>query len=140
MPSQPTPAPADAPSPVSSRPRPTGTSSGQFVAERRRAERTPIELDVSLHTETRYFAGFTENLSPHGAFIATHLVQKVDTLVRLILHLDECAIGAVGEVRWTRDASESGNQPPGMGIRFVAVEPGGDEVLRRLLDEHGDVD
>ena len=112
------------------RPRP---ASGSFAAERREHERVALELDVSLHSESRYFAGFTENLCPAGAFVATHLVQEVDTLVRVILHLDECAISAVGEVRWTRCASESGNLPPGMGIRFVAIEPGGDELLRTVL-------
>jgi uncharacterized protein (TIGR02266 family) len=91
---------------------------------------------VSLHTESRYFAGFTENVSSGGVFVATHLVQQVDTLVRVTLHLDEYSIGAVGEVRWTRSASESGNQPPGMGIRFVAIEPHGEDLLRKLLESH----
>jgi len=117
--------------------RPRVTPSGS-AAEQRRHRRTVVELDVSLHTESRYFTGFTENLSLGGAFVATHLVQPVNALVRLVFHFDEEAVEAVGEVRWTRDASESGNLPPGMGIRFVAIKPGRVDPLATLLRRQGD--
>ncbi len=139
VPSQPTPtaSPGSVPPGKDSESRLGLSPSGEYRAERRAEARAQLEVDVSLHTDSRYFAGFTENLCSTGAFVATHLVEKVGTLVRVTLHLGEGTVGAVGEVRWTRSASESGNQPPGMGLRFVAIEPGGDLLLRALLARHG---
>lgn len=113
------------------------TRSGEFRAERRRGPRAAVELDVSFYSEARYIAGFTENVSRDGAFVATHLVQKPGTLVQVTLHLEGCAVGGVAEVRWTREASERSDQPPGMGLRFVVVEPGGMEPLEELIARRG---
>ena len=50
-------------------------ASGPPSENRRRQDRFSVELEISLETEHNFYAGFVENLSSAGLFIATHVVR-----------------------------------------------------------------
>lgn len=108
---------------ISSAPDPTG---------RRKSERKDIKLDVSLYSDSNFYAGFTENLSAGGVFVATHNLLKVGHPIDLTITLpNEKQIVAHGIVRWLREYNEASDCPPGMGIQFLNVE--GENLIGEFL-------
>jgi len=109
--------------------------SGTHPSQRRADARFMVELDVSMGSDHNFYAGFAENLSGGGIFIATHVLKPVGELIAFSVNLPAIggAIRGVGEVRWIRDYCESSNVPPGLGIRFVELEPGGNALIARFL-------
>jgi uncharacterized protein (TIGR02266 family) len=103
---------------------------------RREFPRYSVDLDVSLGSDHNFYAGFAENLSSGGVFVATHLLQPVGEEIRFSIHLPEmqAAVAGTGEVRWIREFNEQSDLPPGMGIRFRQLEPGAQELIMRFLD------
>lgn len=97
---------------------PTGTSDG------RRHTRYRVDLDVTVTSEHNFYAGFVENMSSGGIFIATHQLRPVGEKLEFSVHLpgQEHPIKGEGEVRWVRVYSETSNVPPGMGIRFLEID------------------
>jgi uncharacterized protein (TIGR02266 family) len=84
-----------------------------------RAPRVEVMLAVSIGSESNFYAGFTENLSECGIFVATHAPLKLGSSVDLSIALPhEEPIRARGTVRWLRPYSEANETVPGMGIRF----------------------
>lgn len=91
---------------------------------RREHTRYRVDLDVTVTSEHNFYAGFVENMSHGGLFIATHQLKPVGERLEFSVHLpgsDE-PIRGIGEVRWVRVYSESSNVPPGMGIRFLNLD------------------
>ncbi len=88
---------------------------------RRRHSRYAVELDVSMSSDHNFYAGFAENLSEGGVFVATHSLKAVGSVVELSINLPGCEapVHVRGEVRWVREYSERSDVPPGIGIRFV---------------------
>jgi uncharacterized protein (TIGR02266 family) len=95
-----------------------------------------VDLDVSLASEHNFYAGFAENLSAGGVFVATHKMLPVGEVVMLSIRLPGYArpIEGAGEVRWVREYSERSNVPPGLGLRFVDIAPGGAAAIERFLE------
>jgi len=91
---------------------------------RRIHSRYGVDLDVSLESDHNFYAGFAENISTGGLFIATFKLKAVGERMDITLNLPgrEEPIRAIGEVRWIREYSERSNVGPGMGIRFVEVD------------------
>jgi uncharacterized protein (TIGR02266 family) len=103
--------------------------------QRRAHARYAMELDVSLGSDHNFYQGFVENISAGGIFVATHLLKPVGAQVELCVHLPEGGgqVRGVGEVRWIREFNESSDVPPGMGIRFVELEPGSEQAVEQFL-------
>jgi len=102
---------------------------------RRRDHRFVVEAEVSLESDHNFYAGFVENLSVSGIFIATHKLRKIGEEVEFSLRLgdsDETLTG-IGEVRWIRQYSETSDVPPGMGLRFVELSPEGHRRIESFL-------
>jgi uncharacterized protein (TIGR02266 family) len=82
--------------------------------------RTPLEVEVSMSSESQFFAGITGNISEGGLFICTYqrvpIGQQVD--VNLVLDSGESVV-ARGRVRWVREASDHAS--PGIGIAFEEI-------------------
>jgi uncharacterized protein (TIGR02266 family) len=98
---------------------------------RRRYPRYAVELNVSLSSEHNFYAGFVENLSNGGVFVATHSLKAVGTVFEVCISLpgsDE-PVRARGEVRWVREYGEHSDVPPGVGIRFLDL---GADALARI--------
>jgi uncharacterized protein (TIGR02266 family) len=88
-------------------------------AHRREHSRFHVDLDVTVGSDHNFYAGFAENLSAGGVFIATHKLKPVGSKIELTINLpDGVQLRAEGEVRWIRVFNEQSDTPPGMGVRF----------------------
>jgi uncharacterized protein (TIGR02266 family) len=106
--------------------------SGEREASTRRVyNRFSVDLDVTVSSEHNFYAGFVENMSVGGIFIATHQLKPVGERLEFQVNLpgSDQPIRGVGEVRWVRVYSEASNTPPGMGIKFDALDA---ESVRRI--------
>src|SRR5205814_2401102 len=68
---------------------------------RRRDPRFGVELDVTLESDHNFYAGFVENLSVSGVFVATHTKRQIGELIEFSIRFsqDQDPITGVGEVR-----------------------------------------
>jgi uncharacterized protein (TIGR02266 family) len=90
---------------------------------RREHARFGVDLDVTVGSDHNFYAGFAENLSAGGVFIATHKLKPVGSTIELSVNLpDGVTIRAVGEVRWIRVFNEHSDTPPGMGVKFSEID------------------
>jgi uncharacterized protein (TIGR02266 family) len=105
--------------------------------ERRDRVRCEVQIDIDVSSGQGSYTGVTRDLSEAGVFIATELVRPVGALVELVLHLPNRAVPlrCVGEVRWVRSAAPAKNLPPGLGLRFVSLEPDARRALQSFLAE-----
>ena len=103
---------------------------------RRRAHaRYAVDLDVTVGSEHNFYAGFVENLSAGGVFVATHTPKDIGELVELSIRLPETdvVIVAAGEVCWIREYSDSSDAHPGMGIRFIKLDSAFQGAIEEFL-------
>jgi uncharacterized protein (TIGR02266 family) len=102
---------------------------------RRRPDRFSVELEISVTTEHNFYAGFVENLSHAGLFIATHVVRPIGSQVEFSIALDDDKepIKGLGEVRWIRQYSDTSDAHPGMGLRFLELSPEGRKRIEQFL-------
>ncbi|MEY4550426.1 MAG: hypothetical protein RL685_6621 [Pseudomonadota bacterium] len=112
----------------------SGTGASSEVREasgRREHDRFGVELDVTVTSEHNFYAGFVENMSVGGVFIATHQLKPVGSRLEFQVNLPGRAepIKGAGEVRWVRVYSDASNVPPGMGIKF---DPLAAEAVRAI--------
>lgn len=104
------------------------------LEQRRAHPRFSVDLDVNFGSDHNFYAGFAENLSAGGIFVATHMLKPVGEILEINIHLpDGAAIRGKGEVRWIREYNERSNVPPGMGIRFVELAAGSTEAIESFL-------
>ena len=90
---------------------------------RREHARFGVDLDVTVGSDHNFYAGFAENLSAGGVFIATHKLKPVGSPIELSINLpDGVTIRARGEVRWIRVFNEQSDTPPGMGVKFLEID------------------
>ena len=111
-------------------------SSGSPV-DRRAEPRLPVALRVRLaaRNEAELAEHRVLNLSRGGLFIRTDNPKPIGTVVRLVLELADgsVAIRAVGEVRYVAlPQSHDPSVIPGMGVRFLELDPRSRELLDRL--------
>lgn len=101
----------------------------------RRGARAAVELDVSLGSDHNFYAGFVENLSAGGVFVATHLLRPVGDVIELSIYISdgEEVVRGTGEVRWLREYNEASDVPPGMGVKFISLAEGADKIIKRFL-------
>ena len=94
-----------------------------------------MELEISVESEHNFYAGFVENLSGSGLFIATHVVRPIGAHVEFSVSIGESPepVKGLGEVRWIRQYSETSDSHPGMGLRFIELSPGGRERIEEFL-------
>jgi uncharacterized protein (TIGR02266 family) len=109
----------------------TREGSGRY----RRNARAAVELDVSLGSDHNFYAGFVENLSAGGVFVATHLLRPVGEVIELSIYVsdDEQVVTGTGEVRWLREYNEASDVPPGMGVKFLSLTEGSEKIIQRFL-------
>jgi uncharacterized protein (TIGR02266 family) len=109
--------------------------------ERRDRVRCEVRIDIDLSSEGGAYQAVTRDLSEVGAFIATELERPVGTLIELYLHLPggEPPLRCVGEVRWRRATGAGPDAPPGLGLRFVLLEPEARRAIQAFLAERSPV-
>lgn len=101
----------------------------------RRHPRVAVEVEVSLESEHNFYAGFLENVSVSGIFVATHVTRAIGDRLdfSIDLHGADGPVSGVGEVRWIREYSETSEASPGVGLRFIELAPGGLEKIEGFL-------
>jgi uncharacterized protein (TIGR02266 family) len=101
---------------------------------RREYSRFSVDLDVTVGSDHNFYAGFAENLSAGGVFIATHNLKPVGSKIDLSINLPDGAhVRALGEVRWIRVFNEQSDTPPGMGVRFEDIEASAGDSIQSFL-------
>lgn len=104
-----------------------------------RYPRTDLRRKVSL--KFKEFQGFvneySENVSAGGMFIRTTSPQPVGTVFDFEFTLgdDYTLIHGLGEVVWVRERDEGFDRPPGMGVRFLSLDPGSRKLIDRMVAE-----
>ena len=98
-------------------------------AERRRAPRVLLNLEVDYASEDNYLFAYITDISATGIFVRTTTPEEPGT--HLNLKFDELEVE--GEVIWVNPYRPGApdNLHPGMGIRFVGLD---DEVRGQLLE------
>lgn len=106
------------------------------AGHRREHSRFAVDLDVTVGSDHNFYAGFAENLSAGGVFIATHKLKPVGSQIELTINLPEgVQIRATGQVRWIRVFNERSDTPPGMGVRFDELAPASVELIQSFLSQ-----
>lgn len=101
---------------------------------RREHSRFHVDLDVTVGSDHNFYAGFAENLSAGGVFIATHKLKPVGSKIELTINLpDGAQLGAEGEVRWIRVFNEHSDTPPGMGVQFTNLSESSLSLIQGFL-------
>lgn len=95
------------------------------AAERREYERAELEVDVDLFGDTNFYTGFSADISEGGIFVETYAQRAVGEQVRIRFSLpnDDQPIEAVTVVRWLRVRNDANDTHPGLGLRFVQIDP-----------------
>jgi uncharacterized protein (TIGR02266 family) len=92
--------------------------------ERRRIPRARLVTELSLYSGSNFYAGFTEDISEGGVFVASYAMLPVGAQVAIELALPGgFEIRATGTVRWLRGSADEveGSEPPGMGVELSAI-------------------
>lgn len=90
------------------------------VAElnRRIHPRASLEVEITLGSESNFFAGITNDVSTGGVFVVTYArPPAVGTEIDVEFQLPAVTLHTRGQVRWTRPATEGA--PPGIAIGFI---------------------
>ena len=104
------------------------------VSPRREHSRFHVDLDVTVGSDHNFYAGFAENLSAGGVFIATHKLKPVGSQIELTINLpDGVQLRAIGDVRWIRVFNEQSDTPPGMGVRFTDLADASVALIQSFL-------
>jgi uncharacterized protein (TIGR02266 family) len=101
---------------------------------RREHSRFCVDLDVTIGSDHNFYAGFAENLSAGGVFIATHNLKPVGSKIDLRINLpDGAQVRAAGDVRWIRIFNEHSDTPPGLGVRFTDLDAASVSAVQTFL-------
>jgi uncharacterized protein (TIGR02266 family) len=105
--------------------------------ERRQHARLDAEFDVTFESEHNFYTGFSEDISEGGIFVATHELRPVGTVseVHFTLPGIDRPLRVRGEVRWHRRPRAGSNTWPGMGLRFVELEPATRRLIERFVNK-----
>jgi uncharacterized protein (TIGR02266 family) len=119
---------------------PTGSGPHEVVsndADRRRAPRVLVDLEVDYASEENYLFAYITDISATGIFVRTTTPEQPGTHLNLRFTPepdgDLGPIEVEGEVIWINPYRPGApdNLHPGMGIRFVGLD---DELRDRLLE------
>lgn len=108
----------------------------------RRALRVPLPVQTRSAAEQGppRFLGYLANVSETGVFVQCSNPRPVGTRLALQLRLpglDQRLVCRTAEIVWTRRFANSDEGSPGMGMRFVEIDPEARATLRRFCDEGG---
>jgi uncharacterized protein (TIGR02266 family) len=84
--------------------------------ERRASERVALDVEVTLTSDSQFFAGLSGDMSEGGLFVQTYKRYAVGSRVLVSFALAGSEIRTPGVVRWVRLAGDG--TPPGVGIAF----------------------
>ena len=105
--------------------------------ERRHGPRVGLEVDIGLHSDTNFFAGFSGDVSKGGMFVATYSPLPVGTRIELSFVLPGgYQVITEGQVTWARDPVDRLKESsPGMGVRFTSLSTEDRVMIERFAQE-----
>ncbi|MEO6419713.1 MAG: PilZ domain-containing protein [Polyangiaceae bacterium] len=109
---------------------PSGTMPSPELAERRKALRTHLEIDLTITFDGHELQGMTHDISRTGVFVSTYRVLPLGSVVQLKFALPSGTViahGVVSRVRRSSDGITSG-----MGVAFGGL----DELDRGLIESY----
>ncbi len=114
------------------------------MADARKDKRTLLSLKIRFKSSTLedFIERYSGDISRGGVFIKAKKPLAVGTLLKFEFMLDDQStlIHGVGRVVWRREPAESSEvNPPGMGIKFIKMDPKSRSVVERIADQRGDL-
>jgi myo-inositol-1(or 4)-monophosphatase len=105
------------------------------TSERRAFRRTEVKMAITYQSGEEFKADYTRNLSEGGLYVQLSTPLPIGTNLQVDLALPSLqqTIKIQGVVVWAQNPSRGGRGVPGMGIQFLAMEPGDREVIGRLV-------
>jgi uncharacterized protein (TIGR02266 family) len=110
--------------------------STQGGAERRTQPRIPLNVEVSLESESNFYSGLTQDISSGGVFVATYMPPPVGSEIQLTLALPgaPAPLALRGIVRWARDVKVASDDcPAGCGVQFLDLSADDAKLIERFL-------
>jgi len=112
------------------------------MADARKDKRTLLSLKIRYKSATLedFIERYSSDISRGGVFIKAKKPLAVGTLLKFefILQDQSTLIHGVGRVVWRRDEAETdANNPSGMGIKFIKMDPESRSVVQRIAEDRG---
>src|SRR5690606_36988932 len=112
------------------------------MADTRKAKRAPVSLKVRFKSATldEFIEQYSIDISRGGIFIKSPKPMSIGTLLRFEFRLkDESRlIHGVGRVVRKRDDGGDSSKPPGMGIKFIKMDPERRGLVEQMASKRGD--
>lgn len=112
-----------------------------LFSDKRTSERINREINVNFEVSVdgphNFFAGFTQDISKGGVFLATHQVYPIGTKMKLSFEIEGVHIEVDAVVRWARKPENlSGSDlHPGMGLQFIDPDEKIVAVFEKFLEK-----
>ncbi len=105
------------------------------AVERREFKRFPERLEITMHSDTNFYVGFTKDISAGGLFIATYDHWEIGDRLEIELAFeDKRIIKATVEVRWVKEYNPyQKDSTPGIGVKFVEIKEEDREYISNFL-------
>ncbi|MCZ6806912.1 MAG: TIGR02266 family protein [Deltaproteobacteria bacterium] len=109
------------------------------MADARKDKRTLLSLKIRYKSATLedFIERYSSDISRGGVFIKAKKPLTVGTLLKFefLLQDQSTLIHGVGRVVWRRDPSGADAQnPPGMGIKFIKMDPESRALVQRIAE------
>ena len=96
-----------------------------------------VEAELGAHSATNFYKGLSGNdvIDSGGIFVATYQIPKIGQQLSLRVSMPGgYEFEALGVVRWTREAPNSGaDGSPGFGAQFMQITPEGRQLVYRYV-------
>ncbi|HEY2408563.1 MAG TPA: PilZ domain-containing protein [Polyangiaceae bacterium] len=96
-----------------------------------------VEAELGAHSTTNFYKGLSGNdvIDSGGIFIATYQIPEIGRQLQIRVSMPGgYEFEALGVVRWTREAPNSGSDsPPGYGAQFTQITPEGRQLVYRYV-------
>jgi len=93
-----------------------GEEAATRAIDRRAWDRVAIDVEVTLTSDSQFFAGLSGDISEGGLFVQTYAQYEIGRRIFVGFSLPTGDVKASGVVRWIRPAAN--DAPPGVGIAF----------------------
>jgi PilZ domain len=96
-----------------------------------------VEAELGAHSGTNFYKGLSGNdvIDSGGIFVATYQIPEIGQQLSLRVSMPGgYEFEALGVVRWTREAPNSGSEgSPGFGAQFTQITPEGRQLVYRYV-------
>ena len=113
---------------------------GKFRPRTSESRRIPLEREISFRVPRfeNFVTEYSANISATGIFVRTKEPEAPGTELTLEFKVadDWKLIRGRGRVIWVRGSDEGPDEPAGMGIRFLEMDPQSRRLIHWMVDKH----